>query len=422
MGPDDPLGASIRRRGPTTRSRAARWRWLPFVAALFWPASAASAVTLDWVTVGGIGNACDNEPLQGCFGAVDYLYRIARYEVTNAQYVEFLNAKAATDPLGLYNTDMAGYGGIARSGSDGSYTYSAIAGREARPVTLVSYFDALRFVNWLHNGQGGGDTETGAYTLLGGTPTPSNPLVERNAGATIWIPTQDEWYKAAYYDTAPGAYFDYPTGTDTLIVCSAPVATANTANCGSVSGDVTDVGSYPASPSPNGTFDQGGNAEEWIDAIIILENRPLRAGTYATPADRLRKAIMNYDDPWFESSAIGFRVATLAATASDVQNLRTLGSAATYFEWDAVPGSVYDLVRGELANLSAGAGAVQLGPLTCIENDSTDESSQSSEDTTTPAVGAGFFYLVRFEQGTVIGPWGFGSDGRERTGSGGCEP
>lgn len=66
----------------------------------------------------------------------------------------------------------------------------------------MSYFDALRFVNWLHNGQGDGDTETGAYTLLGGTPTPSNELVGRNPGAQIFLPTDAEWYKAAFYDTS----------------------------------------------------------------------------------------------------------------------------------------------------------------------------------------------------------------------------
>ena len=39
------------------------------------------------------------------------------------------------------------------------------------PVNYVDFYDALRFANWMNNGQGNGDTETGAYTLLGGTPT-----------------------------------------------------------------------------------------------------------------------------------------------------------------------------------------------------------------------------------------------------------
>ena len=273
-------------------------------------APAASAVTFEWVTIGDPGNACDDEPQLECFGAVDHVYRIGKFEVTNAQYAEFLNAKAASDPLELYNTNMADYGGITRSGSDGSYTYSAIPGRENKPIMFVSYFDALRFVNWLHNGQGNGDTETGAYTLLGGTPTPGNTFVERNPGATIFIPTEDEWYKAAYYDTSSGTYFLYPTGTDTQVVCSAPTAAPNTANCGSVAPDFSDVGSYPGSPSPNGTFDQGGNVEEWSDAFVFLDHRPLRAGAAYTPADRLRKLIRNYDDPSYE--AYGFRVASIA--------------------------------------------------------------------------------------------------------------
>ncbi len=55
-----------------------------------------------------------------------YTYQIGRYEVSNAQYAEFLNAVAATDTYSLYATSMgSGVGGITRSGSSGSYTYSA---------------------------------------------------------------------------------------------------------------------------------------------------------------------------------------------------------------------------------------------------------------------------------------------------------
>jgi hypothetical protein len=282
-----------------------------FVAACLLLQVSAWAVSVDWVTVGDPGNLCDQQG-QGCFGAVDYEYRIAQFEVTNAQYAEFLNAKAVSDPLGLYNTSMGG--SITRIGLSGNYDYDTIAGLEDRPVTYVSYFDALRFANWLHNGQGNGDTETGAYTLLGGTPTPSNPAVERNPQATIFVPTRDEWFKAAYYDTAAQTYFDYPTGTDTMTVCSGPTALANRANCGGAVGSFTAVGSYPGSPSPNGTFDQGANATEWADAIILIidEERPVRGGNLLQQADRLHAAIEEYDDPWFESGFVGFRVASLA--------------------------------------------------------------------------------------------------------------
>jgi formylglycine-generating enzyme required for sulfatase activity len=283
-----------------------------------------STVTFAWAAVDDPGNACDPQGPGRCFGAVGYTYRIAAHEVTNGQYAAFLNAKAASDPLGLYSTGMAtAEGGITRSGSPGSYTYSAISGRENLPVNHVSYFDALRFANWLHNGQGNGDTETGAYTLLGGTPTPSNPLLERNAAARVFLPTDAEWYKAAYYDTQSRIYYDYPAGTDTLIVCSDPTGAANTANCGGAAGGFTGVGAYPGSPSPNGTFDQGGNVAEWTDMLAgIEENRPTRGGTAGSPADRLRGQVQEYEDPWYESGAIGFRVASLeeGAGGSDCGN------------------------------------------------------------------------------------------------------
>ena len=281
---------------------------------------APSVVTFDWATVGDPGNACDPHGTGRCFGAVGYAYRIAKHEVTDAQYAAFLNAKAASDPLGLYNPDMATWGGITRSGSAGSYTYSAIPGRENAPVVLVSYFDALRFTNWLHNGQGDGDTETGAYTLLGGTPTPSNSLVARNAGATVFLPSDEEWYKAAHYDTGSGAYYDYPTGTDVLIVCATPTAVPNTANCGGVVGHLTDVGSYPGSPSPNGTFDQAANPSEWTEGEAgIFDHRVVRGGHAGSPPERLRGELREYEDPAFESNGLGFRVASLEEGAGGTE-------------------------------------------------------------------------------------------------------
>jgi sulfatase modifying factor 1 len=68
-------------------------------------ASSASGVTMDWTPIGNPGNACDVQ-FQGCFGAVSYRYSIGTYEVTNAQYAEFLNAKAGSDPFGLFNPGM----------------------------------------------------------------------------------------------------------------------------------------------------------------------------------------------------------------------------------------------------------------------------------------------------------------------------
>ncbi len=132
----------------------------------------ALGVTINTVPVGSAGNANDTTG----FGSVAYGYRIGTYEVTNSQYVEFLNTKAKSDPLGLYNTNMGSdaRGGITQSGVSGSFTYAAKTDMGNKPVNYVSWYDSIRFTNWLNNGQGTGDTEGGAYTILGGTPTPSN--------------------------------------------------------------------------------------------------------------------------------------------------------------------------------------------------------------------------------------------------------
>jgi len=285
-------------------------------------AGPAAAVTLDWVVVGDPGNAADPDPSsrwcgpsgnQPC-GAVATTYRIGKYEVTNAQYAEFLNAKAKSDPLGLYNADMAAsaFGGITRSGSAGSYAYAAKSGMADKPVVYVSFYDALRFANWVNNGQGSASTETGAYTLLGGTPSPSNgPSVTRNPGASIFVPSESEWYKAAYYDPITNVYFDYPAGTNTPTVCSVVTAAPNRANCGYKTGNVTSVGAFTGSASPSGSFDQGGNVWEWNEAIVFGSYRGQRGGAWDLDANGLATSYWNLDFPNGEHPVVGFRLASV---------------------------------------------------------------------------------------------------------------
>ncbi len=64
--------------------------------------------------MGAPGNPCETHSSSGCFGTVANPFQIAKYETTNAQYTTFLNAVAATDTNGLYNTSMGltAYGGI----------------------------------------------------------------------------------------------------------------------------------------------------------------------------------------------------------------------------------------------------------------------------------------------------------------------
>jgi formylglycine-generating enzyme required for sulfatase activity len=300
---------------------------LPIAALLL--ALPARALPIDWVPVGDAGNPAD-VPATNCdsanCGSVNYDYYISKYEVTNPQYAAFLNAAAASDPLGLYNTGMgsdASFGGITQSGSDGSYSYTVKAGFEDKPVTYVSFYDALRFSNWLNNGEGAADTETGAYELLGGTPVPSNgATVTREPGASTFLPSENEWYKAAYYSPG-GVYFDYPTRTDTLTDCVAPGAdTGNSANC--ASGALTIVGAYGLSDSPYGTFDQGGNLWEWNEQIVNGFAWP-RAGNWEDGAGNLAASAHGSEGLAAERDDFGFRVASLVPEPAQVLLVLTGG-------------------------------------------------------------------------------------------------
>jgi len=283
----------------------------------------AFAVTIDWVSVGDIGNPAYVEPQFGfTTGSVSSPYQIGKYEVTNSQYAEFLNAKAASDPLGLYNIAMgSGHGGITRSGVSGSYTYASIDQRENMPVNFVSFFDSARFANWLNNGQGSGDTETGAYTLLGGTAVPTNAdTVSRNAGALVFLPSEAEWFKAGYYRPGGGGTSANPYWSDfpfanlpyygnvaVLISCGAPPGGSISANCGGV-GDLTNVGSYFAAPSFYGTFDQAGNVEEWNDTNLGAYGRAFHGGSFAGGGTAIGQY---YSLPENEFDFGGFRLAAL---------------------------------------------------------------------------------------------------------------
>lgn len=295
---------------------------------------AIAEVTFEWVRVGNPGNADDemNANFIPGIGSVSYAYRIAKLEVTNDQYSEFLNAVAKSDTKGLYQTfmDSDPRGGITQNGSSPNFTYTVKTDMANKPVNYVSFFDAMRFVNWLHNGQPTGaqdssTTEDGVYSI-------SDGLSETRAVDTkFFIPTENEWYKAAYHQpsVSGGDYDDYwlyPTASNIAPIVAGAYANGDIINPGanvanfnlgavwnSQIGNVTSVGSAGLlSRSFYGTLDQGGNVWEHNESVVTCCTRGLRGGGWSATAGSLWSLERSGANPFIEILNIGFRVASFA--------------------------------------------------------------------------------------------------------------
>ena len=285
----------------------------------------AGQTSLSFVTVGDAGNAAD--PATGSlYGSVSYAYRMGEDDVTVGQYVQFLNAVAKSDTYGLYNIGMAPGEfptiSITRSGSSGSYNYS-VTGSDAQaancPIFCVTWGDAARFCNWLQNGQpsgaeGSGTTDTGAYTLNGDT---TNLMTEtRNAGATYFIPSENEWYKAAYYKGGGtnAGYWSYPTQSNSppgnTLPDTGDNANINVTNYADPTNYLTPVGDFSASPGPYGTYDMGGDLFQWNEANIDGSSRGLLGGYWGSNPGILASSYRGSDDPAIGERFMGFRVAS----------------------------------------------------------------------------------------------------------------
>jgi len=309
--------------------------------------SIASAEAIQWVTVGDPGNTADTTGDPNPAGAVADSFRIMKYEFTNQQYTDFLNSvdTNGTNPNSVYNASMGSEarGGISfTSGAASGSKYATRSNMGDKPVNYVSWFDAARVSNWYQNGATSlSDTEDGAYTLNGAI-TGNAPAV--NNGATFYIPTEDQWYKAAYYKgsgTTTG-YWNYATQFD-----SAPTAvtagetgigsagnTGNFANYyegaaswNSQDGNVTTVGTN-GGPSAYGAFDMSGNVFEWNDLTgAAFAARGLRGGAWngSRPFD-VSASYRLYNDPSGEDDFIGFRLASSLSPSVPEIDPNSLGS------------------------------------------------------------------------------------------------
>jgi formylglycine-generating enzyme required for sulfatase activity len=260
--------------------------------------------------------------------------------VTAGQYTEFLNAVAKIDTYGLYNPSMSNTSsgsGITQSDAngDGLWEYSVASDFANRPVNLIGWGDSARFANWLHNGQPTGaqdasTTEDGSYYLNGATSNSALMAVTRKPNATWVIPSEDEWYKAAYYKGGGtnAGYFDYPTGSDTAPGRDMADASGNNANYCTGSGAypidsgkyTTVAGEFQNSDSPYGTFDQGGNVWEWNEAVFNYLSRGLRGGSFYLRYNYVSLLASSRGSPSFwpssDVSFVGFRVSKVPEPVS----------------------------------------------------------------------------------------------------------
>ncbi len=252
-----------------------------------------------------------------------------KYELTNSQYTDFLNSVDAsgTNPNSVYNASMGSdpRGGIFfTSGAASGSKYAIRTNMGDKPVNYVSWFDAARVSNWYQNGATGtSSTETGAYTLSG---TSTAPAV--NSGATFYVPTEDQWYKAAYFKggSTNAGYWHYAMQSDSIPTAvtagyngvGSAGSTGNFANYDSSAswngqtGNVTTVGTNGGA-SAYGAFDMSGNLREWNDLTGAPSSfRGLRGGYWALYAS-LSSSSRSAGAPSFENNDIGFRLASPVA-------------------------------------------------------------------------------------------------------------
>jgi formylglycine-generating enzyme len=287
--------------------------------------SGANSFSIDFVTIGDPGNLADTTGSPNPAGSVAYAYRIGKYEISE-QMVDMANALGG---LGLVHN-----------------------GRGAeKPATSINWLEAARFVNWLNVSTG----NTPAYKFDGNGDfqlwTPADPGYDagnllRNRQAEYFLPSADEWYKAAYYDPAAGTYWDYPTGSNAP---PTPVAS------GTAAGTVVALQGNPPGPanvmqagglSPYGAMAQGGNVWEWQETTFDLLNdsasspRMIRGGGWDSILLDMHSVHRVVGDvPSAESGVIGFRVASvvpeprglamIAASALSLLVVRRLRASVT---------------------------------------------------------------------------------------------
>jgi sulfatase modifying factor 1 len=258
----------------------------------------AGSFKIDFVNIANPGNAANLTGSPNPAGAVSNTYRIGKYEISE-NMIDLANEAGG---LGITKDTR---------GPD-------------KPATNISWFEAARFINWLNTSTG----NVAAYkNLVGnvvqkwlpGEPGYNAANPDRNSLAKYFLPSVDEWYKAAYYDPTSDSYSNYPTGSGAI---PTPVASGTAAGT-AVYGQSFDQG--PANVmlagglSRYGTMGQGGNVWEWEEGspVFLPQNRYLRGGSWNYPFGPFPQLMSSAqaqsdDSPSYEFLNVGFRVASIS--------------------------------------------------------------------------------------------------------------
>ena len=251
--------------------------------------------TIDFVAIGNTGNAADTTS----YGAVPYEYRASIYEISQDA--------------------------ITKATASGMANVTAGAWTGNQPAANISWYEAAAFVNFLNTNSG----KTAAYDLTFSSGSWSMALwsgeqawtaggtnLYRNKNAFYFLPSENEWYKAAYYNPAGSNYFLYPTASS-----SAPAAVASGTSAGTAvynrAASVPAIVDSAGGLSPYGTMGQGGNVREWNESAfdgsnnISSEARTIRGGVWLSTEEFLRSSTRLDGNVSGEVTSLGFRVASV---------------------------------------------------------------------------------------------------------------
>lgn len=283
---------------------------------------------IDLVRIGSPGNA--PWPGNGQFGdeaigrgSVAYEYGMGRLEVTTAQFAEFFNA--AYDRAAPLNSPFlhapSVWGAVATTPINaGGFRWTVPAGSELPPVGGISWRTAAMYCNWLNNNKSSDASAflNGAYDVstFSDLGTGFSDQVTHNARARYWIPTWDEYIKAAHFDpnrSGPGQG-GYWVGNYTLthFAVPGPPGTGE-ANYGFGSPAIL-LGSYPGTQSAFGLLDLAGGMSEWTEGVVgVSFVRRIEGSAWSDgPSAFIEDAIYNSfrDGPAGRQQGYGFRISS----------------------------------------------------------------------------------------------------------------